>query len=77
MLTSVESISRPGLHCGSVPGTVMSENGHGLPGQLALLAGGQSSWGRSSRESIAWAARPIGTGQVGKAAVSYLMTGQC
>jgi hypothetical protein len=46
----------------------MSDYGHRLPGQLTPLAGGQSSRGRSIRESIAWAARPIGTGQLGKAA---------
>jgi hypothetical protein len=45
--------SRPGLHRGYVPGTVISGNGHGLLGQLALLAGWQSIRGRSSRESIA------------------------
>jgi hypothetical protein len=37
-MTSVNPVSRPGLHCGYVPGTVMSEsrNGHIIPGQLAL-----------------------------------------
>ncbi len=45
--------SRPWLHIGYVPGTVMSGSCHGLPGQLALLAGGQSNRGRSSRETLA------------------------
>ncbi len=44
---------RPGLHRGYVPGTVMSGSGHRLPGQLALLAGGHSNCGRSSRETLA------------------------
>ncbi len=34
--------SRAGLHRWYVPGTVMSGNGHMLPGQLALFAGGQT-----------------------------------
>jgi hypothetical protein len=45
--------SRPGLHRGYVPGTIMSGNGHGLKGQLALLEGGQSNHGSSSRETLA------------------------
>ena len=36
LLTSVDPASRPRLHRGTVPGTVLSENGHRLPGQLAL-----------------------------------------
>jgi hypothetical protein len=36
LLTSVDPASRPRLHSGTVPGTVMSKNGHRLPGQLAL-----------------------------------------
>ncbi len=45
--------SRPELHRGYVPGTVMSGSGHRLPGQLALLAGGHSIRGRSSHETLA------------------------